>query len=94
MPQAYSLDLRERVLKDCDGGLSSEAVAKNITSVPPGAIHCASNAVKPETSPPKNTNEAGKINEHPTNKKCDNLFRTIPMRRSLNFMHCCPIKTM
>ena len=28
MPRAYSLDLRERVLKDCDGGLSSEAVAK------------------------------------------------------------------
>ena len=27
MLRAYSLDLRERVLKDCDGGLSSEAVA-------------------------------------------------------------------
>ena len=28
MPQPYSLDLRERVLKDCDFGFSSKDVAK------------------------------------------------------------------
>ena len=28
MPQAYSLDLRKRVLKDCDTGMSSEEVAE------------------------------------------------------------------
>ena len=59
MPQTYSLDLRECVLKDCDGGLSS---GTNIASLPPGSIHCTSNAEKPVTSPPKNTNEVGKIN--------------------------------
>jgi len=60
MPRAYSLDLRECVLKDCDNGLSSTAVANKYRDSP-GSIHCASNAVKPVTSP-KNTNEAGKIN--------------------------------
>jgi len=34
MPQAYSLDLRERVLKDCDGGLSSDAVANKYNVSP------------------------------------------------------------
>ena len=28
MPKPYSLDLRERVLKDCDAGLRSEEVAQ------------------------------------------------------------------
>jgi len=34
MPRAYSLDLRERVLKDCDSSLSSEAVAKKYSDSP------------------------------------------------------------
>jgi hypothetical protein len=28
MPKPYSLDLRERVLKDCDSGMSSEDAAR------------------------------------------------------------------
>ena len=28
MPKAYSLDLRERVLKDCDAGMNSEDAAE------------------------------------------------------------------
>jgi len=38
MAQAFSLDLRERVLTDCDSGLSSEAVA-NKYNVSPSWIY-------------------------------------------------------
>jgi transposase len=38
MPRAYSLDLRERVLKDCDSGLSREHAAKKY-SVSPSWIY-------------------------------------------------------
>jgi len=34
MPRVYSLDLRERVLTDCDSGLSSEAVVEKYNVSP------------------------------------------------------------
>jgi len=53
MATAYSLDLRERVLKDCDSGIRSEEVAQNTLSVPLGFMTFSKNVERRAPSPPK-----------------------------------------
>jgi hypothetical protein len=90
MGRAYSLDLRERVLQDCDGGMSSEAATRNIRSALLELIRFASGSVKPEASHLKITGVVKDKTSHLTNMPCDSWSSSIPTQRLKNFLRSCP----
>ena len=86
MPNAYSVDLRVRILHDCHNGMKRKDVAKNIPSASPASIIFANSTATPTTSLPKHTNEDENSNSPPTNKKCVHSLPTIPVPLLLNFV--------
>ena len=85
MAQAYSMDLRERVLKDSDAGMRSEAVAAKYSVSASWVYDLRKNGVRPVPLPPSNNGTAPSRNLHPMKKRFVNSSATILTQHSVIF---------
>ena len=90
MARAYSLDLRERILKDCDGGMSSEDAARKY-SVSIAWVYSLRKQRRETGSIALKTYKPGpKMKLAPYKKKSDKPSPNTPTQRWSNWQRCCP----